>query len=80
MGLPDGSLGALRAAVAQELLTAREEHNELNRQMRHARHVRWRDSLLRLWKERPGVIHHWLQAPTAAWGCTRGFGFCRLLL
>ena len=66
--LPEGSLGTLRTAVVLEITKAREIMNELNLQMRRARHARWRDSLPGLWRERPGVIHHWLHAPTAAWG------------
>ena len=70
VALPRDSLGALRVAVTREIKAAREKLDELNRQQRRVRHARWRDRLPELWRERPGVVHHWLQAPTAAWGST----------
>ena len=36
--------------------------------MRREWHARWKDRLPELWRERTGVIHHWLQAPGVAWG------------
>ena len=68
--LPCSTAVALQAAVVAELHRTRGEVDKLNREMRAARHARWRDARPQLWKQRPGVIYHWLQAPTAAWGCT----------
>jgi hypothetical protein len=36
--------------------------------MRVARHARWRSGLAATWRDRPGVIYHWLQAAGAPWG------------
>ena len=68
--LPRSSIPALRAAVLLGIRGTKEELQAMNREMRRVRHARWRDGLPALWRERPGVIHHWLQAPLAAWGST----------
>ena len=68
--LPRSTAIHLRAAVIREIAAARAEVDKLNRDMRAIRHARWRDARPRLWVERPGVVYHWLQAPSAAWGCT----------
>ena len=68
--LPHTTAVALRAAVLTEILAARAEVDRLNRDMRRERHNRWRATLPRLWRDRPGVVYHWLEEPTAAWGCT----------
>ena len=66
--LPEGNMVQLRAAVLTEVRLAREEVARLGREMRKERYARWKDNLPGLWRDRPGVIHHWLQAPMAAWG------------
>jgi hypothetical protein len=48
----------------------RAEVHRLLRQMRRERYKRWRDALPTTWKERPGVVYHWLQAAGAPWGTT----------
>ena len=66
MALPEVSLGEVRLFVVQELGLAKKELARLGQAMRRERHMRWRDALPGLWRERPGVIHHWLQAPGTA--------------
>ena len=68
--LPRSTATDLRAAVLQEIQVARSEVDRLHREMRRERYARWRAALPGLWRERPGVVYHWLQAPMAAWGCT----------
>jgi hypothetical protein len=68
--LPRTTTVELRMAVIREIQSARLAIDALNRKMRQERHSRWRDRLPRLWRERPGVVYHWLEAPTAAWGCS----------
>ena len=70
ISLPLTTMVALRETVVQEVRSSKDEPNHLNNEMRRVRHYRWRDILPQLWHARPGVIHHWLQAPTAAWGCS----------
>ena len=33
-------------------------------------HRRWKDSTAVLWRDRPGVVYHWLQATGAPWSAT----------
>ena len=68
--LPLTTAVALRAAVLQEVQRARLDVDTLNGEMRAARRARWRSARPQSWKQRPGVVYHWLQAPTVAWGCT----------
>lgn len=68
--LPRTTAVALRAAVLQAARETREKVHQLNRTMRQQRHLRWHNALPQLWQTRPGVVYHWLQAPTSAWGCT----------
>ena len=68
--LPRTTVGALRDAVVLEIRAAQEALDQLQREMRRQRHARWNEALPGLWRDRPGVVYHWLEAPTAAWGCT----------
>ena len=70
LSLPRTSLVELRSAVLLAIKQVRTEVDQVNRSMRQTRYTRWRDALPRLWHDRPGVVFHWLQAPSAAWGCT----------
>ena len=40
------------------------------RGMRSERSARWRAVLPTLWRERPAVVYHWLQAEGVPWGAT----------
>ena len=66
--LPRTTVPALAAAVDVELCTCRLEGQRLAREMRKQRHERWRDTVPSLWRDRPGVVYHWLQALGAPWG------------
>ena len=68
LALPSGNLTELRNTVVAIMHATKAQLAQLGRDMRRARHTRWRDHLPSLWRDRPGVIHHWLQAPMAAWG------------
>ena len=66
--LPSGTLSDLRARVVQEIEEVKGRLSRMMSDMRKERHARWKDGLPELWRERPGVIHHWLQAPGVTWG------------
>lgn len=68
VSLPQGSVGQLREAALRELALAKTELGQRERAMRRERQERWRAALPGLWMARPGVVHHWLQAPAVAWG------------
>ena len=68
--LPQSSIPALSVAVNQALTSQRSLIAGITRTMRQARHHRWKQLLPALWKERPGVIYHWLHASGAPWGTT----------
>ena len=68
--LPQTTVSDLRTAVLGEVQRARLEVDQLNRELRAARRARWHAARPQLWKQRPGVVYHWLQAPMAPWGCT----------
>ena len=61
---------ALRAALSLAIRRCRDAVDLLNCKMRSERHARWRDQLPQLWRDRPGVIYHWLHAAGAPWGST----------
>lgn len=66
--LPRSSLGELRRAIASACAAGRQQLAALVAAMRRERSARWRASLPAMWKERPGVITHWLQAEGVPWG------------
>lgn len=68
IGLPRTSVPALSAAVRSALAAQRASINRINREMRRARHDRWKSLLPSLWQQRPGVVYHWLQASGTPWG------------
>ena len=68
--LPQSSVPTLTAAVHQALASQRSLIARITRDMRKARHHRWKQLLPTLWKERPGVIFHWLHDSGAPWGTT----------
>ena len=68
--LPRHSLSALHQAAHAALLAQRALVARLQRELRQARHKRWLHALPTLWKERPGVIFHWLHQSGAPWGTT----------
>ena len=68
VSVPWGPVGELRGVVLQDLSLARAELRRLETAMRRERRDRWKGALPSLWREKPGVVHHWLQAPSVAWG------------
>ena len=68
--LPQHSVPALCAALHATRQQLQARLHELNREMRHTRHSRWKSLLPQLWQQRPSVIHHWLHSPSAPWGTT----------
>ena len=66
--MPQGSVGQLREAALRELALSKTELGQREPAMRRERQERWRAALPGLWMARPGVVHHWLQAPAVAWG------------
>ena len=68
--LPRTTIPALQLAVVKEQSSCREKVARLSREMRQQRHARWRDSVPILWRDRPGVVYHWLHAIGAPWGTT----------
>ena len=61
--VPDLLSEALLASAA-----CRRDLDALVRKMRRDRQARWRCTLADAWRERPGVVHHWLHAPRPQWG------------
>ena len=60
--LPTSSVTALRAALIEaERQCTQQLHCQMQR-MRQERSVRWRSALPSLWRDRPAVLHHWLEA------------------
>ena len=68
--LPQSTLSDLIPAAHAALTAQRALVARLQRELRQARHKRWLASLPTLWKERPGVIFHWLHSSGAPWGTT----------
>jgi len=68
VSVPWGPVGELRGVVLRDLSLARAELRRLETAMRRERRERWKGALPSLWRENPGVMHHWLQAPSLAWG------------
>ena len=66
--LPRSTVPALLEALASAKLHWRRELDALLRRMRQERSVRWRAVLPTLWRERPAVLHHWLDAEGVPWG------------
>lgn len=50
------------------MLHWRQELESAVRQMRQERSRRWRAVLPKLWRERPAVVHRWLEAEGVPWG------------
>jgi exonuclease III len=70
LDLPRTTVAALSAAVRNSLVVQRSLIDHINRDMRKVRHDRWRQLLPSLWRDRPGVVYHWLHASGAPWGST----------
>ena len=62
------SVTTLQTAIADASLRERAAVQRLLVAMRRERHTRWKDTLATSWKERPGVIYHWLEAAGVPWG------------
>ena len=59
---------ALLSEVSVAAAAYRQELDKLIHQMRHERQARWKNTLVDAWRDRPGVIYHWLHAPRPQWG------------
>ena len=70
VSLPCTTVPELRTAVLNQLALCRQEVQRLGRDMRQQHHARWKDKLPSLWRDRPGVVYHWLHASGAPWGST----------
>ena len=65
--LSQQNLGSLREIFGC-IIYYRQRLAAIFQRMRHERHLRWRETLPCLWRDRPGVIQHWLRAKGLPWG------------
>ena len=64
------SAASLVVALEREIAAQRAVVSQITKALRRERHQRWRDSTAVLWRDRPGVVFHWLQAAGSPWGAT----------
>ena len=67
---PQQSAAGLLTLVDSAISTQRSLVARITRELRKLRHERWSGSLASLWRDRPGVVFHWLHAEGAPWGST----------
>ena len=67
---PQASAAVLLREVEQKVVEQRLLVHKLERAMRQERHTRWKRVLPELWRNRRGVVYHWLHNEGAPWGAT----------